>query len=339
MNWATGLTWGTDFSRSQESAADPGRLTGKSSRGDPGRLLREEKLRKTIVRDKPKVCYFQALLHRLRAEPCPCLQLEMELRQIIPQWEAEHQRPFLINGQRFLDDLDRKMEEEAAEKESKKVRARRHPFLPLTPSLTPDPPKQRPKASASASTTRTAPLRAQKTGGTSSSTAAPLKRQMTGPGQGAAKRQIPMTTGGSSHHPPRPKSVLGDIGNAHSHSTSTSAPKLHPQSTGGRALAASVGPAAGGGGMKIPAGWGGSGASSSSYSPNPLTAPADALHGGSMAFAAATGGLGASVGAGSQFRPRSSTQSSVSGVSSAVSGAGWSTRTASTAATSIDGGC
>jgi protein regulator of cytokinesis 1 len=50
-------------------------------------------------------------------------QLEAELRQFIPQWEAEHRRPFLVNGKRFLDDLDEKAEAEAMEKESKKVRS------------------------------------------------------------------------------------------------------------------------------------------------------------------------------------------------------------------------
>ena len=40
---------------------------------------------------------------------------------MIPAWEQENQRPFLVNGTRFLDELDMKLEAEAAEKESKKV--------------------------------------------------------------------------------------------------------------------------------------------------------------------------------------------------------------------------
>lgn len=39
----------------QASAHDPSRLTGKGARGDPGRLLREEKIRKRIAKEKPKV--------------------------------------------------------------------------------------------------------------------------------------------------------------------------------------------------------------------------------------------------------------------------------------------
>ena len=40
---------------SQEAASDPSRLLGKGVRGDPGRLLREEKSRKRIAKEKPKV--------------------------------------------------------------------------------------------------------------------------------------------------------------------------------------------------------------------------------------------------------------------------------------------
>lgn len=50
------------------------------------------------------------------------IQLEGELRRFIPTWEAEHGRAFLVNGKRFLDDLDEKLDAELAEKESKKVR-------------------------------------------------------------------------------------------------------------------------------------------------------------------------------------------------------------------------
>lgn len=39
----------------EESANDPARLTGRGQRGDPGRLLREEKQRKRVAKEKPKV--------------------------------------------------------------------------------------------------------------------------------------------------------------------------------------------------------------------------------------------------------------------------------------------
>ena len=39
----------------EKSAADQSRLMGRGTRGDPGRLLREEKMRKRVQKDLPKV--------------------------------------------------------------------------------------------------------------------------------------------------------------------------------------------------------------------------------------------------------------------------------------------
>src|SRR5436190_22996167 len=38
------------------AASDQTRLLGRGVRGDPGRLLREEKMRKRVNKEKPKVC-------------------------------------------------------------------------------------------------------------------------------------------------------------------------------------------------------------------------------------------------------------------------------------------
>lgn len=77
------------------SASDQSRLLGRGPR-DPGRLLREEKMRKRVQKEKPK--------------------LEQELRGAIPAWEREQGRPFFVRGVRALDMID----EAAAEKENKK---------------------------------------------------------------------------------------------------------------------------------------------------------------------------------------------------------------------------
>jgi hypothetical protein len=46
------------------AASDQTRLTGRGQRGDPGRLLREEKMRKRVAKEKPKVRSFdQNLCH------------------------------------------------------------------------------------------------------------------------------------------------------------------------------------------------------------------------------------------------------------------------------------
>jgi Ase1/PRC1/MAP65 family protein len=73
----------------EESAKDTSRLTGRGAPGqkrDPGRLLREEKMRKRIKILKPKV--------------------EEDLMKTIPAWEEESGRPFVVNGARFLDTVD-----------------------------------------------------------------------------------------------------------------------------------------------------------------------------------------------------------------------------------------
>ena len=69
----------------EESAQDGSRLLGRGNRGDPGRLLREEKMRKRVKVQKPK--------------------LEQELLKVLPAWEAEHNMPFMMDGMRFVDHL------------------------------------------------------------------------------------------------------------------------------------------------------------------------------------------------------------------------------------------
>lgn len=49
-----------DEKKLEISASDQGRLTGKSTsttKRDPGRLLKEEKMRNRVTREKPKVCF------------------------------------------------------------------------------------------------------------------------------------------------------------------------------------------------------------------------------------------------------------------------------------------
>ncbi|KAL8999347.1 MAG: hypothetical protein Q9169_001773 [Polycauliona sp. 2 TL-2023] len=71
------------------SSQDASRLLGKGTKGekrDPTRLLREEKMRKRIAKDLPKV--------------------EVELKKILESWEGEYGRPFLVHGKSYLDDLE-----------------------------------------------------------------------------------------------------------------------------------------------------------------------------------------------------------------------------------------
>ena len=70
------------------SSQDASRLLAKGTKGekrDPTRLLREEKMRKRITKDLPKV--------------------EAELKRVLESWEEEYGRPFLVHGNRYLDEL------------------------------------------------------------------------------------------------------------------------------------------------------------------------------------------------------------------------------------------
>ncbi|KAJ5121586.1 uncharacterized protein N7515_009547 [Penicillium bovifimosum] len=78
----------TDREALATSSQDASRLMGRGAKGekrDPGKLLREEKLRKRIAKELPK--------------------LEADLRKELEHWEDEFGRPFLVHGERYLDTL------------------------------------------------------------------------------------------------------------------------------------------------------------------------------------------------------------------------------------------
>lgn len=71
------------------SSQDASRLMLKGQKGekrDPGKLLREEKMRKRIAKELPK--------------------LTIELRKTLDQWEEEWGRPFCVHGERYLDAIE-----------------------------------------------------------------------------------------------------------------------------------------------------------------------------------------------------------------------------------------
>ncbi|KAF3048587.1 hypothetical protein E8E11_007902 [Didymella keratinophila] len=70
----------------QQSSQDASRLMGqKGAKRDPGKLLREEKMRKRIAKELPKV--------------------EADLKATLEAYEGEWGRPFLVHGERYLDEL------------------------------------------------------------------------------------------------------------------------------------------------------------------------------------------------------------------------------------------
>jgi protein regulator of cytokinesis 1 len=58
----------------------------KGEKRDPGKLLREEKMRKRIAKELPKVA--------------------AEVRKMLERWEDEYGRPFLVFGERYIEELD-----------------------------------------------------------------------------------------------------------------------------------------------------------------------------------------------------------------------------------------
>mgnify|MGYP004500925627 CR=1 FL=1 len=72
----------------QQSSQDASRLMGRGQKGekrDPGKLLREEKMRKRIAKELPKI--------------------EADLKATLEAYESEWGRPFLVHGERYLDEL------------------------------------------------------------------------------------------------------------------------------------------------------------------------------------------------------------------------------------------
>ncbi|KAI0879217.1 microtubule associated protein-domain-containing protein [Hypoxylon argillaceum] len=71
------------------SSQDASRLMMRGQKGerrDPGKLLREEKMRKRITKELPKVA--------------------AELAKLLAKWEDDYGRPFLVHGERYLDLLE-----------------------------------------------------------------------------------------------------------------------------------------------------------------------------------------------------------------------------------------
>ena len=72
------------------ASQDASRLLMKPNKGekrDPTRLLREEKMRKRIAKDLPKV--------------------EAELKKVLERWEDDYGRPFLVHGEPYLEELEK----------------------------------------------------------------------------------------------------------------------------------------------------------------------------------------------------------------------------------------
>ncbi|KAG6865456.1 hypothetical protein C0991_002379 [Blastosporella zonata] len=93
------------------AASDQTRLLGRGR--DPGRLLREEKMRKRVTKEKPR--------------------LEQDLLASISAWEEEAQRPFLVHGESILQLLMETVNTTDPENKRKPPRAGSVPARATTP--------------------------------------------------------------------------------------------------------------------------------------------------------------------------------------------------------------
>ncbi|KAF0697066.1 Aste57867_12213 [Aphanomyces stellatus] len=94
----------TERAQYEESLKDPERLIGRGAR-DSGRLLREEKLQAKIKHDLPK-------LTKLLVEK-------------LPAWETDFNMPFVFQGERYLDTIERVDSDYAKQKEIERLEKER----------------------------------------------------------------------------------------------------------------------------------------------------------------------------------------------------------------------
>jgi len=82
----------------EEVSKDPSRLTQRGAQA-AGRLLQEERIRKKLNKELPKV------------SPAPnrklTIKLEQDLINVLQAWEDETGDDFLVYGERYLDVLER----------------------------------------------------------------------------------------------------------------------------------------------------------------------------------------------------------------------------------------
>lgn len=155
------------------SSQDASRLMLRGQKGekrDPGKLLREEKMRKRIAKELPKV--------------------EADLRKVLEAWEDEYGRPFLVHGERYIDELDA-------------AQAKVAPPRSKTPSI----PASAPKATTKTTTTKV-PLKDAPSTRSGTVRGAPLSRAKTPTNFGSTIRGgAPPSTRGTDTVKSRPGPV------------------------------------------------------------------------------------------------------------------------------------
>jgi len=86
-----------------EASKDPSRLTQRGAQA-AGRLLQEEKIRKKLSKELPKV-HCPLFTHRCGHNANK--KIEQDLVSVLLAWEDENGEDFLVYGERYLDVLER----------------------------------------------------------------------------------------------------------------------------------------------------------------------------------------------------------------------------------------
>lgn len=175
------------------SSQDASRLMLRGQKGekrDPGKLLREEKMRKRIAKELPKVA--------------------ADVRKYLEQWEDEYGRPFLVFGERYLDECD----DSGSRKAAPATRSK-------TPAGAPPSAVKMPKSASKANIAKSIPPRTmtktptatgpKKAPGTTQSavarTASPTRTGRTSPSRIPARAPLSnLKHGNNSPERPRPES-------------------------------------------------------------------------------------------------------------------------------------
>ncbi len=102
------------------AASDPNRLLSKSS-NQAARLLKEEKLRKTIAKDLPKI---EENLKKVSESRLAVTALThfLYITQTLAAWEKQYDQPFMWGGRRYLETLDAELEADRRRKEDDRAR-------------------------------------------------------------------------------------------------------------------------------------------------------------------------------------------------------------------------
>lgn len=89
-----------------------------------GKLLQEQRQHQKVNKDLPKVVCFPSYTFLISLSLS--LKTEKKLQSILQQWEEDHSRHFIVNDQRYLDDVESRWDNYHQAKEEEKLKRVSH---------------------------------------------------------------------------------------------------------------------------------------------------------------------------------------------------------------------